>query len=176
MGRCSVNTTMGTVLIEFDGAGICKLVLPSSREDNLCSATEIKGQYDLDRNISLASRLLERYFLGEEVDFGPVEISIDSQSSFYRKVCKVVRAIPYGHVMTYGDVAKKAGSPGAARAVGRVMATNSMPVLIPCHRVVAASGALTGYSAAGGIRTKEALLKMEEMRFTAKGAVEMKKH
>jgi hypothetical protein len=86
MGRCSVNTTLGTFLIEFDGAGICKLALPSSREDNLCSATEIKGQCDLDRNISLASRLLERYFLGEEVDFGPVEISIDSQSSFYRKV------------------------------------------------------------------------------------------
>lgn len=170
-----LNTAMGIVVIEFDGVGICKLNMPSSKDDNLISAIEIKAQGEVSRNISLASRLLERYFLGEKVDFGSVEISMDSQSSFYRKVCKVVREIPYGHVMSYGEVAKKAGSSGAARAVGRVMATNPMPVLIPCHRVVAASGALTGYSASGGIRTKEALLKMEGMKFTAKGTVEMEK-
>ena len=79
---------------------------------------------------------------------------------FLRKVYAVVRAIPRGRVLTYAEVARAAGSPGAARAVGQAMRRNPTLLFMPCHRVVAAGG-LGGFSATGGTGTKERLLALE---------------
>lgn len=80
---------------------------------------------------------------------------------FQHTVLQTVFAIPYGKVLTYRDVAQQIGQPKAVRAVGRANATNPMPIVIPCHRVLGADGKLHGYSAPGGLETKAWLLRLE---------------
>ena len=84
-----------------------------------------------------------------------------SYPAFYQKVWKACAEIPRGEVRSYGWIAKAIGHPGAARAVGQALAANPFAPEIPCHRVVAASGALTGYSGRGGLQRKKALLLKE---------------
>jgi O-6-methylguanine DNA methyltransferase len=85
--------------------------------------------------------------------------------TFRDKVYEVTRQIPRGKVATYGQIARLVGSPHAARAVGMCMRTNPFAPIVPCHRVVAANGALAGYSAAGGVEKKRALLQSEGVTF-----------
>ncbi len=80
---------------------------------------------------------------------------------FYRKVWKAAANIPKGQVRTYGWIARKIGRPGAARAVGQALGKNPFSPHVPCHRVVGANGAMTGFSAPGGIAAKRRLLKKE---------------
>jgi len=80
-------------------------------------------------------------------------------SEFQRAVCRAMSGIPYGALRTYGEIAAAIGS--APRAVGGACGRNPIPVIIPCHRVVGANGAMTGYSGAGGLETKRALLHLE---------------
>ncbi len=87
------------------------------------------------------------------------------QQSFREKVYAITQQIPKGKVMTYGQIAALVGSPGAARAVGMCMKENSHPEYIPCHRVVASSGKLTGYAFGEGIQTKKMLLEEEGVTF-----------
>ena len=77
-------------------------------------------------------------------------------------VWKALKRVPAGQTITYGELAKRAGYPGAARAVGSAVACNPLPVVIPCHRVVPASGGIGKYSAKGGVRRKRELLDMEK--------------
>ena len=118
-----------------------------------------------------AAELLARYCSGERVTF---DLPVDEGrfTPFQREVYRVVRGIGYGETLSYAGVAALAGSPGAARGVGSAMAHNPLPVVIPCHRVVAANGAMTGYSAPGGIGSKLQLLAMEGVRLTSSGKVE----
>jgi O-6-methylguanine DNA methyltransferase len=88
-----------------------------------------------------------------------------STPTFKEIIINLARQIPKGKVATYGQLAKMAGSPGAARAVGMIMSKNTTPETIPCHRVVATNGKLTGY-AFGGIKKKKDILKREGVRFT----------
>lgn len=106
-------------------------------------------------------RDLQRYAGGVPADFGEWTIRLPRRTPFQRRVLEVVRAIPYAETATYGEVARQAGRPGAARAVGNVMAGNPLPILIPCHRVVAAGGRFGGYSAPQGVDLKRRLLAME---------------
>ena len=85
-------------------------------------------------------------------------------AGFQRRVLKQCRLIPYGRTMSYGELAAKAGSPRAARAVGNCMAANNIPLLIPCHRVVCSDGRLGSFSAPGGTSMKRRLLAMESPR------------
>jgi methylated-DNA-[protein]-cysteine S-methyltransferase len=104
---------------------------------------------------------LQRFAEGEPVDFCSVPLALDHLSRFGRRVVAACRAIPWGQVTTYGDLAAACGSPGAARAVGSVMARNRYPLIVPCHRVLASGGGLGGYSAPDGLRMKRRLLAME---------------
>jgi O-6-methylguanine DNA methyltransferase len=96
------------------------------------------------------------------------------QSSFREKVYALAEQIPRGKVMTYGQLAKLAGSPGAARAVGMCMRENKNPAVIPCHRVVASDGKLTGYAFGDGIATKKKKLEEEGVFFVG-DKVDLKK-
>ena len=87
------------------------------------------------------------------------------QQSFKEKIYSLTKQIPRGKVATYGQLAKLAGSPGAARAVGMCMKTNPNAPIVPCHRVVAADGSLTGYSAGEGVSTKKEMLLKEGVMF-----------
>jgi methylated-DNA-[protein]-cysteine S-methyltransferase len=112
----------------------------------------------------LADDVLERlvqFAAGEAVDFSDIPVDGEHLSPFQRRVVRACRAIGRGQTRTYGELAAAAGSPGAARAVGRVMATNRTPLVVPCHRVVGASGSLGGFSAPQGVAMKRRLLMME---------------
>jgi len=100
------------------------------------------------------------YFNGKIIDHWDVELELSHYSAFARDVLLLVHSIPYGEIMTYGQVARQLGKPGAARAVGQVMKNNPMGLVIPCHRVVSNSG-WGGFSAAGGLDLKAAMLRME---------------
>ncbi|MFO0787975.1 MAG: methylated-DNA--[protein]-cysteine S-methyltransferase [Pirellulales bacterium] len=104
---------------------------------------------------------LERFAIGEPVEFANVPVAQDHLTPFGRKVAAACRRITWGQSRTYGELAIECGSSGAARAVGSVMAKNRYPLIVPCHRVLAAGGALGGYSAPEGLKMKRRLLEME---------------
>ena len=112
--------------------------------------------WDADRCAAAATQLRE-YFAGERRDFDlPLA---PSGSDFQRRVWTELRRVGHGQVVDYGGLGVRVGRPGAARAVGRANATNPIPIVIPCHRVIGADGTLTGY--AGGLDAKQALLRLE---------------
>ena len=108
---------------------------------------------------TLASAL-SRYAAGEVISFSDIKV-LAPGTTFQQKVLSCCQQIPYGSVMTYGEVAEQVGHPGAARAVGGVMRNNNCPLVIPCHRVLGANGKLTGFSAGCGVALKHRLLQME---------------
>lgn len=112
------------------------------------------------RRTQQATRQIAEYLEGKRRDFDlPIDWSV--LKPFQEQVLRATFAIPYGRVATYQDIARQVGKTGAARAVGRAEATNPMPLVIPCHRVIGTDGALHGYGGPGGIPTKAWLLEME---------------
>jgi methylated-DNA-[protein]-cysteine S-methyltransferase len=103
---------------------------------------------------------------GEAVDFSGVALDMEQLSAFPRRVYEVVRTIPCGATLTYGEIAKRLGAPAEARDVGEAMGRNPFPIIVPCHRVLAAGGKLGGFSAPGGVATKRRLLAIEGARAT----------
>lgn len=98
---------------------------------------------------------------GESVDLGFVVLDLDGISDFDRRVYAAAREIPFGRTLTYGELAKRIGEPGTARAVGQVLGSNPFPIVVPCHRVLAAGGKAGGFSARGGVETKMRILSIE---------------
>jgi methylated-DNA-[protein]-cysteine S-methyltransferase len=101
---------------------------------------------------------------GEPVDLGDVAIGLDGASPLERKVYEAARRIPCGEVRSYGEVAREVGAPGAAQAVGAALGRNPIPIVIPCHRVLASGGGSGGFSAPGGVETKFRMLAIERAR------------
>lgn len=104
---------------------------------------------------------LQAYASGERVTFDHFDLFLPNQTPFRDRVIAATRRIQYGHTATYGELARRVGNPGAARAVGTAMSTNRFPILIPCHRVVAAGGKLGGYTCPIGTDLKVRLLAIE---------------
>jgi methylated-DNA-[protein]-cysteine S-methyltransferase len=96
-----------------------------------------------------------------EADLSEIAVDLARVPAFNRRVYDLVRAIPPGRTRTYGEVAAELGEPGAAQAVGQAMGHNPVPIVVPCHRVVAAGGRLGGFSARGGNVTKRRMLEIE---------------
>jgi len=114
-----------------------------------------------DWNPRLKKRI-QRFLNGAGVDnFRDVETVVTESTPFAARVIAAVRAIPAGRVQSYSEVAAVAGSPKASRAVGNIMARNTIPLIIPCHRVVASGGRLGGYSSPRGLSMKTRLLALE---------------
>lgn len=109
-------------------------------------------------------RWLDIYYSGGIPDFTPALAM--RGSDFRRQVWEVLLTIPYGQTLTYGEITRKIGKPGAFQAIGGAVGHNPISLIIPCHRVVGAHGSLTGY--AGGIERKKRLLKWEKTRIFAK--------
>jgi methylated-DNA-[protein]-cysteine S-methyltransferase len=106
-------------------------------------------------------RRVEQYCLGEPIDFDDVLLDLPRGTDFQMRVLKAVRRIRYGKTISYGSLAEKAGYPRAARAVGSVMRSNRFPIVVPCHRVVAAGDKPGGYTSPQGISLKLRLLAIE---------------
>jgi methylated-DNA-[protein]-cysteine S-methyltransferase len=105
---------------------------------------------------------LQEFATGHPVDFSDVPIDVDALAPFQKEVVRQCRAIPYGQTRSYGEVAALAGSPRAARAVGTAMAHTSFGLIVPCHRVINASGSPGSYGTPEGTRTKRKLLELEQ--------------
>jgi methylated-DNA-[protein]-cysteine S-methyltransferase len=113
------------------------------------------------KSLPPVAKRLTAFVQGCPDDFLDVPIDPGVLTPFRQRVVDHCRRIPLGKTLTYAQLALEAGSPGAARAVGNCMATNRIPLIIPCHRVVGAEGRLCGYSGCGGVAFKKQLLEME---------------
>ncbi len=141
-------TLIGMVSIVSDGRAVKAVYLPTS---NLPAIAE--GTYPL---IEEAAGEIEEYLSGSRKEF-TVPVAPEG-TDFQKDVWDAMQDIPYGSTATYGEIAKEIGRPGAARAVGMACGANPIPVIIPCHRVVASDG-IGGYS--GGLAIKRKLLNIE---------------
>ena len=155
-------TAFGWVAFSWSDRGLTSVTLPQDSEAAaLGSLPASTGTTPLSAPQidppTLAGRL-RRYFEGECVIFDErLDPSIGTH--FQRRVWAITRAIPRGETRTYGQIAREAGSAGAARAVGQAMARNPWPIIVPCHRVVGHDGRLTGFG--GGLPMKQRMLEME---------------
>jgi len=148
----SVPSPVGRLLLVGDGARLSGLFMTNQRHHPVIESRTDDGEAFPD-----AVEQLDEWFAGDRRDF---DLALAPRgSTFQREVWDVLRRIPFGETTTYGDVAAQVGRPGSARAIGAAVGHNPIGIIVPCHRVVGASGALTGY--AGGLDRKKWLLEHE---------------
>ncbi|WP_425399611.1 methylated-DNA--[protein]-cysteine S-methyltransferase [Aeoliella sp.] len=161
------ESNLGWMAVGFDDQQLQRVLFGHSRFPSLAKALK---SLDLEPTEDLANcpawvqdlcDSLQRHADGEPQSFDNVPVSTEHLTPFAQRVITKCRQLPWGRVVTYTQLARLAGRPGAARAVGNVMANNRHPLVVPCHRVVGASGSLGGFSAPGGLDTKRRLLEME---------------
>jgi methylated-DNA-[protein]-cysteine S-methyltransferase len=144
---------------------ICRTFLPGLQRQQVEQGllASLHGADDSSRqNKHFQRHLQERiraYYEGEAVDFSlDPHVDLNGSGLFAGKVLQACRKVIFGRTTTYSDLAQQVGSPRAARAVGSVMASNPIPLIIPCHRVLRTDGGLGGFSAPGGIAIKQKML------------------
>ncbi len=157
-------TPLGPLWIAVSEKGLVEVEWQTSQEEFIKGIHSRLGKATIcvpdAKHTRPARQQLLEYLEGKRARF---DLAIDwtGMTSFQEQVLRATLAIPSGQTATYGQIAKQVGRPRAARAVGRVQATNPMPLVIPCHRVVGTDGGLHGYGGPGGIKTKAWLLNME---------------
>lgn len=160
------ETAAGWCGIAWNEAGIVRFTLPASGEAEAERLMRRRmpdiGRSDPPPDIRKTMSDVERYFAGEPIDFSHVPLDLGPQEVFFAKVYDAVRRLGWGETTTYGAVARQLGAgPEAARYVGQAMAGNPVPLIVPCHRVLAAGNKIGGFSAPGGSDTKRRMLEME---------------
>jgi methylated-DNA-[protein]-cysteine S-methyltransferase len=161
-------TALGTCAIAWNEIGAAGVWLPEADADSLrrkvtrrcAEASEAAPAGAIANAVEAITRLLA----GEHVDLSDVALDSAGIGDFDRRVYAVTRTIAAGRVLTYGEVAARVGADASARAVGESLGRNAMPIVVPCHRVVATGGGLGGFSAPGGRATKQRLLAIENAR------------
>jgi methylated-DNA-[protein]-cysteine S-methyltransferase len=155
-----VDSPVGTLLVAATERGLCRIAYDAEPEreiDRLAAAFGLRVLQS-PRPIDPARRQLDEYFEGKRQRFD-LAVDLALQADFNRRVLRELARVPYGEVVTYGELAARAARPRAARAVGTVMNRNPLPIVLPCHRVIGSTGKLVGY--AGGLERKETLLRLE---------------
>ena len=150
----------GTIWFAMSERGLVAVQMGDMAETDFVAAQEKRLQKSLSRDASRTDPIkqqLREYLTGQRVEF---DIPIDWRhvSDFQAQVLRQAMQIPRGQVWTYGGLAQRIGKPKSARAVGRALGTNPMPIVIPCHRIIAADGSLTGYI--GGVEGKTQLFQL----------------
>jgi methylated-DNA-[protein]-cysteine S-methyltransferase len=107
---------------------------------------------------------IRRLLSGERTDLSFIDVDLGEAAEFERRVYAAARAIPPGETMTYGELAERIGAPGGGQAVGQALGRNPCPIIVPCHRILAADGKSGGFSAPGGADTKLKMLDIENAR------------
>jgi methylated-DNA-[protein]-cysteine S-methyltransferase len=161
----SIPSPVGDLLAVVDGRGRLLELRFASTKGAARDRAELERDHAgrghaLDWNAAKlrpVARELERYFAGRARTF-TLEVAPEG-TPFQERVWRELAKIPWGTTISYGELARRVGRPGAARAVGRANGTNPIPIVLPCHRVIGASGALTGYG--GGMDRKQKLLALE---------------
>jgi methylated-DNA-[protein]-cysteine S-methyltransferase len=160
------ETTNGFCGIAWSDAGIARFQLPA----NSAEAAERIMRRRIPGGepgaptpvVGEAVAAAKQYFQGNETDFAQLELDLAGQDEFFKRVYAAVRRIKWGQTTTYGTLANElGGGPETARDVGQAMARNPIPLIIPCHRVLAAGGKIGGFSAPGGAVTKTRMLGLE---------------
>jgi methylated-DNA-[protein]-cysteine S-methyltransferase len=163
------ETANGFCGIAWTGDGITRFQLPTRTADAaermlLRRLPEAEAAVPTPE-VAEAIDAAKRYFAGEAVDFSGIRLDLGDQEAFFKKIYDALRQIGWGHTTTYGTLAKQLGAgPEAARDVGQAMAKNPVPLIIPCHRVLAAGGKVGGFSAPGGATSKVRMLELEGVR------------
>jgi methylated-DNA-[protein]-cysteine S-methyltransferase len=158
----TIQTPMGWVGAAARGGRLIAVTLPSESEAAAVGALRGKGSGEGEALLERLAEDLRRYFAGERVDFSTYLVELSGHPPFRQAALRAARQIPYGEVRSYRWLAEAVGNPRAARAAGQAMRSNPIPLVIPCHRVVGANGALTGFG--GGLAMKRALLTLEATR------------
>ncbi|MCD9045849.1 methylated-DNA--[protein]-cysteine S-methyltransferase [Luteimonas sp. MHLX1A] len=149
-----VDSPVGPLLVAASDAGLHAIAFPENRHPVRIGDDWTRGGHPL---IDEARRQLAAYFAGERRDF---DLPLAPRGTeFQRAVWQALAAIPYGSTESYAQLAMRLGRRGAARAVGAANGRNPLPIVLPCHRVIGASGGLTGFG--GGLPTKRYLLALE---------------
>jgi len=162
------DTPISRCGIAWDGEMVVGVQLPEGRVAD--TRTRLRERFDGAREgtppppVQSAIDSIVASLRGEADDLVDVPLDLASLPRFQRKVYEVVRTIPPGETMSYGEVAATAGSPGAARAVGQALGRNPYAIVVPCHRVLASGGKTGGFSATGGVSTKLRMLAIEGVR------------
>ena len=160
------ETEAGFCAIGWTAAGIARFQLPDgspqAAERNMLRRFPSARPDTPPSAVAAVIAAAQRYFAGETVDFSDVALDLDGQDDFFRRVYAALRAVGYGRTTTYGTLAKELGAgPEVARDVGQAMAKNPIPLIIPCHRVLAAGNKVGGFSAPGGSTSKVKMLALE---------------
>jgi len=155
MPHHSFETRLGTVHLEWDSEGLTSVRLPGGP---LPDPRQVAPPPSF---VTEAARRTQLHLAGTPQSFAAVPLASSRIAPFHGRVYACLREVPVGSSVSYTELARRAGSPGASRAVGSAMARNPWPLIVPCHRVVTERGALGGFSAPGGSATKARLLALE---------------
>ncbi len=162
------DTAIGACGIAWGRRGILGVQLPerdaAATRARLARRFPEAGEAPAPADVLQAIERIQALVRGEASDLSDVALDMEGVPDFCRRVYEVAKAIPAGATLTYGEVAARLGEPGAARDVGQALGRNPFPIIVPCHRVVAASGKAGGFSARGGVATKLRLLMIENAR------------
>lgn len=161
IGYTTVDTPVGRLLLAATDAGLVRVAFESEGLEQVLETLSTRVSPRILKSpgrLDAAARQLEEYFSGQRTSF---ELTLDHRlsSGFRQVVQQYLPQIGYGHTQTYREVAELVGNPKAVRAVGSACATNPLPVVVPCHRVLRTDGTLGGYI--GGLEAKSALLALE---------------
>ncbi|GAA1969496.1 methylated-DNA--[protein]-cysteine S-methyltransferase [Amycolatopsis minnesotensis] len=159
------DTAIGSCGVCWGEHGITRVQLPEANAARTTAkvlrdypdAVEAAPPPEIQHAIDAMTALLD----GARLDLLEVEVDEDVVPEFHRRVYEITRAIPPGKTLTYGDIAHRLGMPGSAQAVGQALGANPYPIVVPCHRVLAAGGGNGGFSAPGGVGTKLRMLVIE---------------
>ncbi len=155
MNYAYLDTPVGTLLIAGDASAVLQITFPSQGKAVKAEAGWVKSERG---PIGEAMRQLREYFAGERTGFDLPLAPLGT--AFQHAVWRQLEGIPYGETISYGELARRVGNPKASRAVGSANGKNPLPIVIPCHRVIAGDGRLGGFG--GGLPTKETLLALEQ--------------
>ena len=158
MAMLLFEATIGTCGVRWSEVGITEVVMPRSRG---LGGERLEASSDVPEAIREAIAGMVALLDGERRDLRWIVLDERHLDSFRRRVYAAARDIAPGSTASYGEVARNLGEPRAAREVGVALAQNPFPIIVPCHRVLAATGALHGFSAPGGIATKRRMLEIE---------------
>jgi methylated-DNA-[protein]-cysteine S-methyltransferase len=160
------ETAGGFCGIVWNTEGVVRFQLPAATahatQQNLLRRAPGAAPASPTESIVATEVAATRYFDGEPIDFSNVLIDLSGQGEFFKQIYAAARRIEWGKTTTYGGLAKEVGAgPETSRAVGQAMASNPVPLIIPCHRVLAADGKVGGFSAPGGAASKILMLELE---------------
>ena len=160
------DTEAGFCAIAWSETGIVRFQLPdksaAAAERHILRRLFFALFVSFSAAVATVIAAAQRYFAGEKIDFGDVAVDLTGQDDFFKRIYAATRQVDWGKTTTYGTLAKELGAgPEVARDVGQAMAKNPVPLIIPCHRVLAAGGKVGGFSAPGGSTAKLRMLALE---------------